>query len=192
MPSDNRPQKFREFPSSDELLALVYDELRRLAARQLAREGQGQTLQPTALVHEAWLRLADGKNREWQDRTHFFRASALAMRRILVDRAREKNSLKRGGKVEFQLHEGAEVMMVRDNHLLVIDECLERMETDNPECSRIVHLKFFAGLSNEETATLLGLPLRSIERQWAFARAKLFQMIREQDPSIGQDHGSPR
>ena len=112
------------------------------------------------------------------------------MRRILVDRAREKNSLKRGGHVEFQFHEGAEGMMVRDNHLLVIDECLERMEQENPECARIVQLKFFAGLSNEETATLLDIPLRSIERQWAFARAKLFQMIREQEPSIGQDHGT--
>jgi RNA polymerase sigma factor (TIGR02999 family) len=192
LPTDH-PQTPAQSASTDELLGMVYDELRSLAARQLARESQSHTLQPTALVHEAWLRLAHATGRDWKDRTHFFRASALAMRRILVDRARERKSLKRSGDpVEFELHGEAGVMTVRDNHLLVIDECLERMEKEDPESARIVHLKFFAGLSNEETAKMLEMPLRSVERQWAFARAKLFQMIREEDPSIGENHGASR
>lgn len=109
----------------------------------------------------------------------------MAMRSVLVDRAREKSCIKRGGKVEFVLDGGSEVITAPDDLLLLVDECLEIMERENPECSRIVHLKFFAGLSNEETARLLGIGLRSVERQWAFARAKLYQMIRGRESSDG-------
>ncbi len=193
MSSPDKPEEPSESASTNELLEMVYDELRSLAARQLAKEGHSSNLQPTVLVHEAWLRVADRDGSEWKDKTHFFRASAMAMRRILVDRARERKSLKRSGDpVEFMLHGVAGTMSVPDNHLLLIDECLERMEKENPESARIVHLKFFAGLSNQETAGMLGMPLRSVERQWAFARAKLFQMIRENDPDIGEDHGTSR
>jgi RNA polymerase sigma factor (TIGR02999 family) len=185
-------QKSAESSATSELLDTVYDELRSLAARQLARESHSHTLQPTALVHEAWLRVSSSPSHEWKDKTHFFRASAMAMRRILVDRARERKSLKRSGDpVEFVLH-GETGAIMRDSHLLLIDECLERMEQENPDSARIVHLKFFAGLSNEETAQMLEMPLRSVERQWAFARAKLFQMIREEDPTIGENHGASR
>lgn len=180
-----KPQMSAEPSATSQLLETVYDELRSLAARQLAKEGQSHTLQPTALVHDAWLRVSACTSREWKDKTHFFRASAMAMRRILVDRARERKSLKRSGNpVEFVIY-GESGTSMRDSHLLLIDECLERMEKENPENARIVHLKFFAGLSNEETAQMLEMPLRSVERQWAFARAKLFQMIREEDPTIG-------
>jgi RNA polymerase sigma factor (TIGR02999 family) len=176
----------------EQLLVMVYDELRRLAASQLSGQGGGQTLQPTALVHEAWLRLAGTGGSLWKDRTHFFRTAAMAMRNVLVDRVREKTSLKRAGQVEFVLDGGAEVMTAPDDHLLLIDECLEIMERENPECARIVHLKFFAGLSNEETADLLGLSLRSVERQWAFARAKLYQMIRGRAQPEGSTHEANR
>ena len=169
-------------PASGELLVMVYEELRRLAARQMAWQGGGQTLQPTALVHEAWMKLASKDPDTWKDRTHFFRTAAVAMRRILVDRAREKSSQKRGGTwVDLPL--SAEIAAEQDPeaHILIVDECLARMEKEHPDCARVVQLKFFAGLSNEQTAGLLGSSLRTVERQWAFARARLYQMIRSHE-----------
>lgn len=174
--------------NGEQLLVMVYDELRRLAARQLSEQAGGQTLQPTALVHEAWLRLSRADDSRWKDRAHFFRTAAMAMRSVLVDRVREKCSIKRGGQVEFVLDGGTEVITSPDDHLLLVDECLEIMEKENPECARIVHLKFFAGLSNEETAHLLGISLRSVERQWSFARAKLYQMIRGREQPVSTDY----
>jgi RNA polymerase sigma factor (TIGR02999 family) len=168
--------------SSEQLLPLVYDELRRLAASRMARESAGMTLQPTALVHEAWLRLAGTGARNWTDRVHFFRAAALAMRRILVDRARQKASLKGGGfKADLDPSAFGAAEVTADERLLLIDESLRRLEKEDPESARIVLLKFFAGLTNNEVAQSLGVNVRTVERQWAYAKASLFQMVREID-----------
>ena len=167
--------------SGEELLPLVYDELRRLAAARLARESAGATLQPTALVHEAWLRVSGRNDRNWVDRAHFFRTAALAMRRILVDRARQKSSLKGGGEGgrEIFAFEPDFSDVTPDDRLLLIDECLQRLEKEDPESARIVLLKFFAGLTNQEVAGTLGVNVRTVERQWAYAKATLFQMVRD-------------
>lgn len=170
-------------PSPGDLLVMVYEELRRLAAKQMACQKDAQTLQPTALVHEAWMRITSREADTWKDRTHFFRTAAVAMRHILVDRAREKNALKRGGS-GADLRFASEMATADDapeTHILIMDECLARMEKEHPDCAKVVHLKFFAGLSNQETADLLGSSMRSVERQWAFARTKLYQMIRDQE-----------
>lgn len=165
---------------SEELLPLVYDELRQLAAARMAGERPGQTLQPTALVHEAWMRLSDQDGRNWNDRAHFFRAAAQAMRRILVDRAREKSSLKRGEGVkaldiaEFDLADTN-----RDDRVLLIDEMLERLEGEDPDGARVVSMKFFGGLTEKEIAEIHCVTERTVRRQWAYARARLFQMIQE-------------
>ena len=173
----------------EELLVMVYDELRRVAASQMARGGAGgQTLQPTALVHEAWMRLSAKSADHWNDRTHFFRTAAVAMRRILVDRAREKNSLKRGGSGMVPPAPGDGLDgFDPEARILLMDECLARMEQDHPDCAKVIQLKFFAGLSNQETAALLGSSLRTVERQWAFARAKLYQMIRAREQSAAPE-----
>jgi RNA polymerase sigma factor (TIGR02999 family) len=164
----------------EDLFVLVYDELRRLAARQLAQQhGGSHTLQPTALVHEAWMRLSSADDTLWENQQHYFRAAALAMRRILVDRARGKSSLKRGGfRVDLDVAIDVPAEQTPESHILLMDECLQKMEKDHPECAKVVQLKFFAGMSNQETAALLGSSLRSVERQWAFARSKLYQMMR--------------
>lgn len=168
--------------SSDEILPLVYDELRRLAAARISRESEGMTLQPTALVHEAWIRLTRGGDRQWSDRAHFFRAAALAMRRILVDRARHKASLKAGGiRVDLDIAAYGTGDDSPDERILLIDECLRRLEKEDPESARIVVLKFFAGLTNSEVAESLGVTVRTIERNWAYAKACLFQMSREME-----------
>jgi RNA polymerase sigma factor (TIGR02999 family) len=168
--------------ASSEILPLVYEELRRQAAVQLARQQGGQTLQPTALVHEAWLRLVADGDRTWRDREHFFRAAAQAMRHILVDRARNKLSLKRGGcaeKISLEYLEIAAPAM--DNRVLLVDQCLDRLEKEDPESARIISLKFFAGLTNREVAAVLNATERSIERQWAYARAALFKLIQQEN-----------
>ncbi len=167
---------------SEELLPLVYDELRQLAAKRMAGEKPGQTLQPTALVHEAWIRLAGTKERDWNDRAHFFRAAAAAMRRILVDRAREKSAVKRGERAgtldlgDFDLADTS-----RDDRVLLIDEMLERLEAEDPEGARVVALKFFGGLTETEIAGIQGVTERTVRRQWAYAKARLFQMIQEEN-----------
>ena len=167
-----------EGQASEELLPLVYDELRRLAAARMAQEMAGQTLQPTALVHEAWLRLVGDKERTWQNRTHFFSAAAEAMRRILIESARRKSRLKRGGGQQRLDIEGLDLAVTTpDDRVLLIDEALEELRAEDPERARIVMLKFFGGLTNQEVAEILGVAERTVERQWAYAKTWLYQRI---------------
>jgi RNA polymerase sigma factor (TIGR02999 family) len=167
-----------ESRASEDLLPLIYEELRRLAAARMVGEAAGQTLQPTALVHEAWLRLVNEGGRTWKNRAHFFRAAAQAMRRILVDRARQKLSLKRGSGGERVPIEDMDLPAATiDDRILLVDENLERLEAEDPESARIVSLKFFGGLTNKEVARILGVTERSVERQWAYAKTCLFEMI---------------
>jgi RNA polymerase sigma factor (TIGR02999 family) len=164
----------------EDLLPLVYEELRRLAAVRLAHEAAGQTLQPTALVHEAWLQLAGRGEHSWQNRAHFFAAAAIAMRRILIDKARRKARLTHGGgraRVDVQFIDLAET--TPDDNVLFIDEALDQLEKDDPEQARVVVLKFFGGLTNLEVAQTLGVSERTVDRQWACARARLFWWISE-------------
>ena len=175
-----RPTEPTEALSPEELLPLVYDELRRLAASRMARDSAAMTLQPTALVHEAWLRLSQAGNRSWNNRVHFFRAAALAMRRILVDRARQKATLKSCGlRAETDPSDLFHGNITPDERLLLIDESLQRLEKEDPESARIVLLKFFAGLTNHEVAATLGVTVRTVERQWAYAKACLLQIVKE-------------
>jgi RNA polymerase sigma factor (TIGR02999 family) len=167
--------------ASEELLPLVYDELRQLAAARMAHESAGQTLQPTALVHEAWLRLVTEGDRTWQNRAHFFRAAAQAMRRILVDRARHKSSIKCGGGQDRLNVEDLDLAVTTpDDKILLIDDALARLEAEDPESARIITLKFFGGLTNKEVAKTLGVTERTVEREWAYAKARLYQMIQEE------------
>jgi RNA polymerase sigma factor (TIGR02999 family) len=168
-----------EAGASEDLLPLIYHDLRRHAGAQMAQEKPGQTLQPTALVHEAWLRMI-GDGRVWQNRAHFFGAAAEAMRRILIENARRKSRLKRGGdqlRVELEPLELAET--TPEEKVLLIDEALERLQAQDPERGRVVLLKFFGGLTNQEVAETMGVAERTIERHWAYAKAWLFQNIRE-------------
>ncbi len=165
---------------AESLLPLVYEELRRLAAARMSLEAAGQTLQPTALVHEAWLKLVHDGGRTWENRSHFYRAAAIAMRRILVDRARQKSSLKRAGGWQRVDIENLDLAAASpDEHLLLIEESLQRLESEDPESAEVVMLKFFSGLTNKETASTLGISEATIERRWSFAKVRLFQMIRE-------------
>ena len=167
--------------ASEKLLPLVYAELRRLAAARMANEMAGQTLQPTALVHEAWLRLVTDKDRTWQNRAHFFGAAAEAMRRILIERARHKSRLKHGGGQSRLNIEDLELAQTTpDDKVLLVDEALEELKVEDPELEQIVVLKFFGGLSNEEIAETLDLAPRTLDRQWAYARAWLFRYVSEQ------------
>jgi RNA polymerase sigma factor (TIGR02999 family) len=167
--------------ASEELLPLVYDELRRLAVIRMARESAGQTLQPTALVHEAWLQLAGSGDRDWQSRAHFFGAAADAMRRILIDKARRKSRLRHGGgQSRLNLDEVDLAQVTPDDSVLLINEALETLEKEDPEQARVVVLKFFAGLTNEEAAESLGVSERTVRRQWACAQAWIFQWIQGQ------------
>jgi RNA polymerase sigma factor (TIGR02999 family) len=170
-----------EARAPEELLPLVYEELRRLASAQMAGEAAGQTLQPTALVHEAWLRLVKEESRTWRNREHFFRAAALAMRRILVDRARHKLSLKAGGGGEKVPLEDVDLAAATtDDRVLLVDQTMDRLEKEDPESARVVSLKFFCGLTNKEVAEVLGVTERSVERQWAYAKASLFELMQEE------------
>ena len=157
------------------LLPLVYEELRRLAAARLAAEAPGQTLQATALVHEAYLRLVGaGPAGDWNGRAHFFGAAAEAMRRILVNRARDKGRLKRGGgRRRVDLDGLADPAAAPADDLLDLDAALDRLAAAHPDCAELVKLRFFAGLTLDEAATALGLARRTADRQWAFARAWL-------------------
>jgi RNA polymerase sigma factor (TIGR02999 family) len=163
---------------SEELLPLVYDELRRLATSRMARESAGQTLQPTALVHEAWVRLVEDGSRTWQNRAHFFGAASEAMRRILIERARRKARIKHGGgqeRLNIEDFELAETLP--DDAILLVDEALERLKTANPEMARVVVLKFYGGLTNEEIVEITGTSVRTVKRQWNYAKAWLFNNI---------------
>ena len=164
--------------ASEKLLPLVYGELRRLAAARMAREMAGQTLQPTALVHEAWLRLVGEGDRTWQNRGHFFGAAAEAMRRILIERARRKSRVKRGGGLAPLNIEDFELAAVApDERVLLIEESLQRLESQEPKLARVVTLKFFGGLTNQEVAETLGVTERTILNHWAYAKAWLLRDI---------------
>jgi len=167
--------------ASEEILPLVYNDLRRQAGAQMAREAPGQTLQPTALVHEAWLRMVGGGNQLWQNRAHFYGAAAEAMRRILIENARRKSRLKRGGdqmRLDIEHVELAET--TPEEKILLIDDAVERLQSHDPERARVVVLKFFGGFTNQEVAKSMGVTERTVERHWAFAKAWLFQKIRAQ------------
>ena len=165
--------------AASELLPLVYDELRKLAAARLAAESPGHTIQPTALVHEAYLRLiGDGRQRDWNGRRHFFAAAAEAMRRILINRARDKQRLKRGGhRNRIDLDALADPVTAPDEDLLDLDDALGRLAVTNSQAAELVKLRFFAGLTLHEAAEALGLPARTTDRLWAFARAWLIDSL---------------
>jgi RNA polymerase sigma factor (TIGR02999 family) len=170
-----------ENEASEKLLPMVYEELRRLAAARMAQESAGQTLQPTALVHEAWLQLVHGGDRTWQNRAHFFGAAADAMRRILIDKARRKSRLKHGGgQLRLDIADLELAGTTPDDNLLLIDEALKNLAQEDPEQARIVVLKFFGGLTNEEVAENMGIGERTVDRQWACAKARLFRWIRSE------------
>jgi RNA polymerase sigma factor (TIGR02999 family) len=166
--------------ASEELLPLVYDELRHLAAARMAQQGAGQTLQPTALVHEAWLRLVGGENRNWKDRAHFYCVAAQAMRRILIDRARHKSSLKCGSNPTRMNIDDLELATTTpDDRIVLIDEALGRLEREDPVSARVVTLKFFGGFTNKEIAEILEMSERTVDRRWVYAKTRLFRMIEE-------------
>lgn len=167
--------------ASQELIPLVYDELRTLAARKMAHERPGQTLQATALVHEAYLRLLGG-DQQWRNRAHFFSAAAEAMRRILIENARRKKSRKHGGDfVKIDLSSVDVAIRTDDEHLLMVDEALQKLAAKDPEAAELIKLRFFVGLSNEEAAKAMGMAVRSATRLWAYARAWLFREISGDD-----------
>jgi RNA polymerase sigma factor (TIGR02999 family) len=167
----------RDPKAAEVLLPLVYEELRRLASAKMAHETPGQTLQPTALVHEAWLRLA-GADQSWSGREHFFRAAAEAMRRILVDRARQRAAEKRGGNPHrTELSDSKIPDVQHDQQILAVDEALDQFARRDPVSAELVKLRYFVGMSMGEAAESLGLPLRTAERQWTFAKAWLRQQI---------------
>jgi RNA polymerase sigma factor (TIGR02999 family) len=166
--------------AADELLPLVYDELRRLAAARMTNEAAGHTLQPTALVHEAWLRLThDDPNTHFANRPHFFAAAAEAMRRILVDRARAKATGKRGGGWQRINLDKVEIAAdVDDDTLVLVSELLEKLAHEEPKVAEVVKLRFFAGLTLEEIGQALGFTERTAKRHWAFARAWLYDAMK--------------
>jgi RNA polymerase sigma factor (TIGR02999 family) len=171
-----------ESKATKELFPLVYEELRRMAAKRMAGEAAGHTLQPTALVHEAWLQLVGNGDQTWENRRHFFGAAAEAMRRILILNARRKSVLKRGGGQLRVPFEDLDIPAATpDEYILLIDEALQWLEAEDPEMARIVLLKFFGGLTNEEVAENMGISLRTINRQWFYAKIKLFRWIRAQN-----------
>jgi RNA polymerase sigma factor (TIGR02999 family) len=165
----------------DELLPLVYEELRHLAAARMAQESAGHTLQPTALVHEAWMRLVGDGDRTWKNRAYFFGAAAEAMRRILIESARHKSRLKYGGGQERLNIEDVDLAgTTPDEKVLLINDALEQLEKEHPERSRVVVLKYFGGLTNKEVAELLGIGERTVDRHWVCAKEWLFRKVRAQ------------
>ena len=175
------PDITAEGGASEELLAAVYNDLRRLAAARMSRERPGQTLQATALVHEAWLLMRRAPSQAWANRAHFFSAAAEAMRRVLIENARRKGRLKRGGNQErLNLEELELAQTTPDEKLLLIHEALERFEREDSEKAELVVLKFFCGLTHQELAARLGVTERTVERNWAYAKAWLFRTIRKE------------
>jgi RNA polymerase sigma-70 factor (ECF subfamily) len=167
----------------DELVPLVYDELRRVAARYLRREAQGNTLQPTALVHEAFLKLAGQRRVDWQGRTHVLAIGAKAMRRILVDHAKRKRRVKRGGGMKrIELDEAAALSPQRDEDLLAIDEALDKLAHIDERQATIVELRFFGGMTVEEVAQVLGVSKRTVESEWTMVRAWLRRELAKDSP----------
>jgi RNA polymerase sigma factor (TIGR02999 family) len=174
--------------AADQLLLLVYDELRRLAAQKLAQEKPGQTLQATALVHEAYFRLVDAEEaKRWDSRNHFFAAAAEAMRRILLNRARDKKRQKRGGsRKRIDLDQAQLSYEAPGIEIVALDEALEKLQEEQPACAQLVKLRFFAGLTQEESAGVLGVTRRTVDRYWKYARAWLYDAL---DPDRPRDCG---
>jgi RNA polymerase sigma factor (TIGR02999 family) len=165
--------------AADRLLELVYEELRRLAASKMARETPGQTLQPTELVHEAWLRLVGTKNPKFENRNHFFSAAAEAMRRVLIDRARRKLTQRHGGGVERVDLDGQDLASPEiDEQLLAVHEVLDKFAKDHPVQAEVVKLRYFVGMTNEETAQVLGISVSSVNNYWMFSRTWILHEIK--------------
>jgi RNA polymerase sigma factor (TIGR02999 family) len=176
--------------AAEELLPLVYEELRRLAAHRMANEAAGQTLQPTALVHEAWLRLVGNQDQKWDGRAHFFAAAAEAMRRILIDRARRKHAIRHGGD---QLRVDIEAVDLpatdADDQLLAVNDALDKLAAQDKVEAELVKLRYFVGMTNDEAAEVLGISPRTAKYYWTHARAWLYREItsqNEQPPSDRQ------
>ena len=171
--------------AADQLLPLVYEELRKLAAAKLAQEKAGQTLQATALVHEAWLRLAGSDQQQWRGQSHFFGAAAEAIRRILIDKARQKASLKRGADQPLdELHESQIEMTAPADEILAVHEALDALSVEDTTAAEVVKLRYFVGMTIPEIAEALGISPRSADRHWFFARAWLKGAIRGQGTSV--------
>ena len=172
--------------AAHELLPLVYEELRRLARSKMAQQPPGHTLQATALVHEAWLRLVGSQRQEWQGRSHFFAAAAEAMRHILVDAARRKQRAKHGGNQQrVDVNEVEIAAGVDDEKLLLVHEALEKLMLEDPLRAEVVKLHYFVGLTHSETADVLQLSEKTVRRHWSFARVLLYQMIQGSNSSAG-------
>ncbi len=173
--------------AADELLPLVYEELRKLAAQRLAQEAPGQTLQATALVHEAYLRLVGpSEEQHWEGRRHFFAAAAEAMRRILINRARDRGRLKRGGGWRRLRLEHIDLSVAEPpDELLVLNDALDKLAQEDPACAELVKLRFFAGLTLDEAAKTLGVVRRTADRYWAFARSWLYAALRKGEEAAG-------
>ena len=169
--------------AADELLPLVYQELRRMAAHKMSAEPPGHTLQPTALVHEAWLKLVASPNQSWQNRAHFFGAAAEAMRRILIARARRKQTQRRGARAEHLNVDELEIASpAPDDQLLALNDALDRFSALEPRQAELVKLRYFVGLKIEEAADVLGISEATAKRWWAYARAWLFDEIHTREP----------
>lgn len=182
---DDRSRRFVELTKqgpvrAEDLLPVVYEELRALARARMAREAPGATLQPTVLVHEAWLRLVGNTDPGWNGRAHFLGAAAQAMRRILVDRARKKARVRHGGHHgRADVEADALASPVPDDRLLSVDEAVRQLEAEDPRKGRIVELRYFAGLTNEETAEALQVSVGTIEREWRFIRSWLKSALKD-------------
>jgi RNA polymerase sigma factor (TIGR02999 family) len=167
--------------AAERLLPLVYEELRRLATYKMAHELPGQTLQPTALVHEAWLRVVGHEEKAWNGRPHFFGAAAEAMRRILIEKARRKHAQRHGGgQQRLDVEELEIAASVPDDELLAVNDALEQFVALDPQKAELVKLRYFAGLTIEETAEILGISAPTAKRWWAYARAWLHKEIADQ------------
>ena len=167
--------------AGNDLLPVIYEELRRIAAHKMAGEAAGHTLQATALVHEAWLRMVGAHQRSWQNRAHFFSAAAEARRRILVEHARRRRSLKRGGGSEHEeFDESLLVLAAAPDELLAVHEALDGLAAKDPQAAELVKLRYFVGMTMEEAATAMGLPKRTAENIWTYARTWLHREIRRQ------------
>ncbi len=189
LPESAATKQGANYPA-EKLLPLVYEELRRLASCKLAHERPGQTLQPTALVHEAWLRLRDSTRSNWDGRTHFFAAAAQAMRRILVENARRKHRLRHGGgQQRAQVDQMELACPMPDENLLALDEALTQLAEVDAEAAQLVNLRFFTGLTQAQAAEELGISRSTADRTWVFARAWLYERSRPQDEPV--DNSDP-
>jgi len=170
--------------AADQLLPLVYEELRKLAASKMAHERPDQTLQPTALVHEAWLRLAGNEKQQWNGRAHFFGAAAEAMRRILIENARRKAAARHGGgQARLDINQIEIATTAPDDELLAVSDALEKFAAHDSQMAELVKLRYFVGLTTEDAAEVLGISVRTAERWWSYSRAWLYQEFERQRSS---------